>query len=84
MGCPEGGGEGASAASGGLTWGDPHLVTLNGFHYNFQAAGEFTLVRSDDGSLDVQVRQQPQLALSDQVAFNTAVAMLVAGTRGRG
>jgi len=38
-------------------------------------------VRSDDGSLDIQVRQQPQLALSDEVSFDTAVAMLVAGTR---
>ena len=77
MGCAEGGG----GASSGLTWGDPHLVTLNGFHYDFQGAGEFTLVRSDDGSLDIQVRQQPQLALSDEVSFDTAVAMLVAGTR---
>ena len=56
-------------------------MTLNGFHYDFQGAGEFTLVRSDDGRLDVQVRQQPQLALSNQVSFDTAVAMLVAGTR---
>ena len=77
MGCAEGGG----GESSGLTWGDPHLVTLNGFHYDFQGAGEFTLVRSDDGRLDVQVRQQPQLALSNQVSFDTAVAMLVAGTR---
>ena len=76
-----GGGEGGSAASSGLTWGDPHVVTLKGFHYDFQGAGEFTLVRSDDGSLDIQVRQQPQLALSDEVSFDTAVAMLVAGTR---
>ena len=76
MGCAEGGG----AASSGLTWGDPHIETLNGFGSDFQAAGEFTLVRSDDRSIDVQVRQQPQLALSDEVAFDTAVAMLVAGT----
>jgi len=75
-GCPE------AAGSTGYTTGDPHLETLSGAHYDFQAAGEFTLVRSDDGGLDVQVRQQPEPSLTAfMVSFDTAVAMMVAGTR---
>ena len=66
----------------GYSEGDPHLLTLDGSLYDFQAAGEFTLVRSDDGRLDVQVRQQPEFAIaSNAVAFDTAVAMMVDGTR---
>jgi hypothetical protein len=76
-GCPE-----AGAGSTGYTTGDPHLETLSGAHYDFQAAGEFTLVRSDDGGLDVQIRQQPDPSLTAfMVTFDTAVAMQVARTR---
>ena len=39
-------------------------------------------MRSDDGRLDIQVRQQPELTIaSNAVAFDTAVAMLVDGRR---
>ena len=39
-------------------------------------------MRSDDGRLEIQVRQQPELAIaSNAVAFDTAVAMLVDGRR---
>jgi hypothetical protein len=76
MGCA-----GENAGGTGFSEGDPHIQTLNGYHYDLQAAGEFTLVRSNSGSLDVQVRQQPDLSFSDQVDFDTAVAVLVAGTR---
>ncbi len=37
--------------------GDPHLTTLDGIPYDFQAAGEFTLLRDID--FEVQVRQIP-------------------------
>ena len=60
--------------------GDPHLATFNDGALDFQAAGEYTLVRSKDHSLDVQVREQP-VNRSSSVAEDTAVAMLVAGTR---
>ena len=70
---------GGSGGGTGYTAGDPHLQALNGDDYDFQAAGEFTLVRSGDG-LDVQVRQQPAYG-SDTVAWDTAVAMLVVGKR---
>jgi hypothetical protein len=47
--------------------------------YDFQAAGEFTLVRSTSGDLDVQVRQQPEDGQND-VTWGTAVAMRVGET----
>lgn len=65
--------------------GDPHLTSLGGHSFDFQAAGEFTLIRSTDGDLEVQVRQQPATDFagreSDTVTVNTAVAARVAGAR---
>ena len=29
-------------------WGDPHLVSLDGLGYSFQAVGEFVLLESTD------------------------------------
>ena len=37
-------------------YGDPHLVTLDGYRYTFNGKGEFTLVESLDGDLVIQVR----------------------------
>jgi hypothetical protein len=39
--------------------GDPHMLTIDGTGYDFQAAGEFTLLSTPDGSVDIQVRQEP-------------------------
>ena len=39
--------------------GDPHFDTLDEQHYDFQAAGEYTLLRSADGSMEIQGRQVP-------------------------
>ena len=67
------------------TAGDPHVTRLDGTVYDFQAAGEFTLVRSDSGDLDVQTRQEPWVKFdgtrSDTATMNTAVAAKVAGDR---
>ena len=38
-------------------WGDPHITTVDGVHYDFQSAGEFTALREDD--FEVQTRQRP-------------------------
>jgi hypothetical protein len=64
----------------GYSEGDPHVGTLSGGALDFQAAGEYTLVESKDRSVDVQVRQEP-IKPSSAVAEDTAVAMLVGGTR---
>jgi hypothetical protein len=57
---------------------DVHLYTLDGLKFDFQAAGEFTLLSDDSGSFVLQARQEPY---SSGASVNTAVAMNVAGTR---
>ena len=64
----------------GLSSADPHLLPFGGLWYDFQAVGEFTLVRSKVDDLEVQVRQQPWPG-SKVVSMNTAAAMRVAGDR---
>lgn len=68
---------------GGST-GDPHLTTLDGLSYDFQASGEFWLLRTTRGeALWVQARQVPvgvERCLG-AVSVNAAVAALVSGHR---
>lgn len=68
---------------GAGAFGDPHLVTLDGLGYDFQAVGEFTLVDSPGGTnpafntpIDVQVRTAPAPG-SDLVSNIVAVATVV-------
>lgn len=63
-----------------ISTGDPHMTTFDGGHYDFQGAGEFTAVTSTADDMTVQVRQQPAPG-STNVAFNTAVAVGVQGTK---
>jgi hypothetical protein len=82
---PPGGGGGGDVSQGcdnscSGSNGDPHLTTVDGHLYDFQAAGEFTLLRSADGRFEVQARQQ---AFEDStfVSINTAVAVGYDGHR---
>ncbi|MBB5873506.1 hypothetical protein F4553_006940 [Allocatelliglobosispora scoriae] len=60
--------------------GEPHLTTVDGKRYDFQAAGEFVAARDPAGGFTVQVRQQP-FRDSLTLAVNTSVALDVAGDR---
>ena len=76
------GGEGAGGCGGGAnaaSAGDPHQMTFSGADYDFQAAGEFTLVKSTTDDLDIQVRQQPFPGAAS-IAVDTATAMHVGTT----
>lgn len=74
----------------GFTDGDPHIRTTDGVHYDFQSAGEFTLLRDGNG-LEIQTRQtpvstqppivNPHTGLAACVSLNEAVAARVAGRR---
>lgn len=68
--------------------GDPHITTVDGTHYDFQSAGEFTLLR-DGNTMEIQARQtpvsgappitNPHTGLRSCVSINTAVAARVGG-----
>jgi hypothetical protein len=60
--------------------GDPHLETIDLQEYDFQAAGEYVLLRSPDGSTEIQARQVPYPDIAD-VSINTALAWKVNGHR---
>jgi hypothetical protein len=68
--------------------GDPHLITTNGIHYDFQSAGEFVALKNSDTGFELQTRQtpvqtsftppaNPYTGLASCVSLNTAVAMRV-------
>jgi hypothetical protein len=58
--------------------GDPHLTTVTHNKYDFQATGEFVLLRSTDGSIEIQGRQEPSVAGSRSgPTRNTAMAARV-------
>jgi hypothetical protein len=74
-----GGGSGTPCEGGcGSSNGDPHLTTIDGRGYDFQAAGEFVMLRSPQ--VEIQARQEPFLS-SRSVTINTAVAVAVDGGR---
>lgn len=69
-------------ANRGVDNGDPYLTTFGGGHFGLQIAGEFTLVRSKTGDLEIQGRQQPYSKVrhpefAHSLAMNTAFAMRV-------
>jgi len=74
----------SAACPVGWTNGDPHLSTFDDTFYDFQAAGEYTVVKSTTDDLEVQARQEPfwdkPAPRSRTVSVNTAEVMRVAGT----
>jgi von Willebrand factor type D domain/RTX calcium-binding nonapeptide repeat (4 copies) len=64
----------------GSSNGDPHITTFDGFYYDFQAIGDFALVRGVDSDLEIQVRQTSWVYNSD-VTINTGLATVVDGYR---
>lgn len=70
--------------------GDPHMTTVDGVHYDFQSAGEFTVLRDGSG-MEIQTRQTPvstaspvtnaHTGLTSCVSLNSAVAASVNGHR---
>ncbi|SFB14352.1 Calx-beta domain-containing protein [Poseidonocella pacifica] len=62
-------------------FGDPHIVTLDGLGYDFQAVGEYVLVETTDGATNpfsVQVRFEA-FPGSDLVSVTTRMAVEVKG-----
>ena len=67
------------AGATGANYGDPHIVTLDGLAYDFQAVGEFTLIEAASGDpLQVQVRFEP--VDGSQVASQTTAVATTLGT----
>ena len=65
----------------GSNYGDPHIVTLDGLAYDFQAVGEFTLIEAASGDpLSVQVRFSP-VDGSQVASQTTAVATMLGSAR---
>ncbi len=56
--------------------GDPHTRTVNGVRYDFQAVGEFTLLR-DGQRMEVQVRQWPVAAATPVTDGHTGLTSCV-------
>ncbi len=66
---------GLTPYSGPRLHGDPHLVTVDGRSYDFQAVGEFTLVQGAE--IDIQVRLG---AVAPGASSMTAIATRIDGT----
>lgn len=75
-----------TALGNGHDDGDPHVTCVDGSYYDFQAVGEFTLLRDTEG-FELQARQtpvpsatpipDPNSGLTSCVSINTAIAARV-------
>lgn len=71
-------GSGGDPPGTGATRGDPHLITFDGTHVDFQASGEFVVVRSTEDEFELQARQEMPFATS-HVTQNTVIAVRLDG-----
>jgi hypothetical protein len=62
---------------GGESVGDPHLITFDGYPYDFQAVGEHVLVESTDDDFAIQARHEP--ILGKPLSLTSAIAASVDG-----
>jgi hypothetical protein len=69
-----------SSGPEGQARGDTHMVTIDGLHYDFQPAGEFTLVKSTTDNFAVQIRMVP-VPGSEAVSMSQAIATKLYGHR---
>jgi len=58
--------------------GEPHIYTLDGLAFDFQAVGEFVFAQSSLGGFEIQGRTSPYHGASLQVSMNTAFGFRVA------
>ncbi|AFZ57617.1 VWD domain-containing protein [Anabaena cylindrica FACHB-243] len=73
------GSSGGGSQGTGSSYGDPHIITLDGFRYSFQTVGEFLLGQSTDKQFIVQTRQVP--VPKQELSLNTAVAAKIGRDR---
>jgi hypothetical protein len=60
--------------SDGWGFGDPHVKSLDGYTFDFQAIGNFVYVAAARGDFELHVQQQPYKQLR-HASMNTAVAV---------
>ncbi len=65
----------SGAGDTGWITGDPHIRTIDGVSYDFQAAGEFVALRDTGSDLEVQARFVPPPGDSNSVSVMTAAAL---------
>lgn len=63
-----------AACNAGWNWGDPHLRTLDGLLYEFQAVGEFILAESTSGAPFVLQARQQAADPSGKTSLMSAIA----------
>ena len=59
----------------GVSWGDPHLITPDGFAYDFHGVGEFIAVKSLTDKFEVQVRLGNPYVSNSQTTYNVGIAV---------
>ena len=59
-----------------VIWGDPHILTHDGYKYTFNGKGEFILIQTSDDSFSIQARMVPannSLGNDSQATVFTAI-----------